>query len=77
MKREDCRICGECMFHKPDPFGDDWVCQNDRSDWWGYETEYDDSCEEWTPRSAVLQAAATFLLLIIASGLGNHFIDGL
>lgn len=40
---EDC--CGTCVFHKKDH--SDWVCENEKSECYGCETEYGDYCDDY------------------------------
>lgn len=40
-------ICGNCKWSKQEvPFGD-YFCMNEKSDAYGCENMYDDSCDEW------------------------------
>ena len=40
-------VCGYCKYSKQElPFGD-YYCTNEKSDAYGCENMYDDSCEEW------------------------------
>ena len=48
---EFAEICGTCKHHKPDLFdGEDWRCDNERSQHYCLETDYQDSCEDWEER---------------------------
>lgn len=38
-------ICGSCKWHKKQ--GEDWVCMNENSDCYTFETEYGWACEDW------------------------------
>lgn len=37
-------ICGKCKYH--DRSGSEWYCDNEDSEYYGCETNYDDSCED-------------------------------
>lgn len=41
--------CGKCKYHKPQG-KDVFVCDNEDSDGYGLETNYDDCCEEFEER---------------------------
>lgn len=73
------RICGTCAHHRPDPFDkDEWICDNERSDYYCLETGYDDTCEEHEPRiSQILFGSLALICTILISGLANYFIDGI
>lgn len=46
-------ICGKCKYHRKDDYNNPlagWVCQNLASYYEGEETEYNDTCSEFTPR---------------------------
>ena len=45
MDREE--ICGNCKHHC---IMDDWVCTNEESDYYGIETGFDDTCEDFEER---------------------------
>ena len=43
-------VCGTCKYNKRDwtnPNNPDFYCGNERSDYYGYNTEYKTTCEEW------------------------------
>ena len=47
MSNDKC--CGTCLHHWC--FGPDrWVCVSDESEYEGYDTNYDDSCDDWEDR---------------------------
>lgn len=43
------KCCGTCEFHVPMPM-DEWTCDNEDSDNYGCETDYNDSCEDYSER---------------------------
>ena len=46
-------LCGECKDNKRDwtnPKNPDFYRSNERSDYYGYNTDYNDTCEEWEQR---------------------------
>lgn len=44
MKDEN-KCCGNCIYHKP--FGDEFGCDNEDSEAYGLETQFDDYCEDY------------------------------
>ena len=46
----NCGLCGECRYNKRDwtnPKNPDFYCSNERSENYGYNTAYTDTCDEW------------------------------
>ena len=46
-------ICGECKYSKRDwtnPKNPDFYCSNERSDNYGYNPDYTDTCDMWEQR---------------------------
>lgn len=41
-----CETCRYCVYHYKDEM---YYCENEKSDWYGVERYYDDTCEEWKP----------------------------
>ena len=47
--RDQKNCCGTCRYHRRiDAI--DWDCKNKESEYYGLETEYEDTCEEWEER---------------------------
>ena len=47
--REKEKVCGTCKYHKiySASFYEVWICDNEDSDYYAMESEYDDACDEW------------------------------
>ena len=41
------RSCGTCEFNQFDMIVQDYTCNNAESENYGFETEYDDNCDQW------------------------------
>ena len=45
------KICGLCKWHTKFCASEkEWICNNERSDYYALDTEYEDECEEWEKR---------------------------
>lgn len=40
------KCCGTCRYHIPMP-PDEWVCDNEESEYYALDTEYRDYCDEY------------------------------
>lgn len=40
---DEKKKCGTCIFHRK--VDGEWICDNSDSDAYGFDTDYDDSCE--------------------------------
>lgn len=45
-KYHEC--CGNCHHHRKQ--GEEWICDNEYGDSFGFETEYLDCCDDYEPR---------------------------
>ena len=43
----DSQICGTCARHRYDQTAEDYVCLNNRSEYFGDWTPYNNTCDEW------------------------------
>ena len=41
------KCCGTCEYSKYEYHDKEWICTNDESGAYGFETEYDDYCTEY------------------------------
>ena len=41
------KCCGTCEYNAYEYHSKEWICTNDESDAYGFETEYDDCCTEY------------------------------
>ena len=49
-EREQNEVCGTCKYHCHANLDNDWVCENEDSEYYADWTEYNDSCEDWEGR---------------------------
>ena len=47
---EDPHICGTCACHRFDWDAEDYVCTNNRSEYFGDWTDWSTTCDEWKER---------------------------
>ena len=47
--RRDEEICGNCKYHRTDDTGE-WICNNHDGEYFGLETDYEDTCPDYEER---------------------------
>ena len=50
--RDKEKVCGTCKYHKifTASIYEAWICDNENSDYYALESEYDETCDEWEER---------------------------
>ena len=41
------RICGNCKYNEYDVESEDFICKNEESEYYGVETFYEDTCDNF------------------------------